>query len=279
MITARDTASRTATAAAETLYRDGIAGLPGALPVQWVQDLHEDFLEAFALARSYPEGTIGRGPQRYYFAVHPERLRRFVDIVCHCDVGAVCEAVLGPDHQIVEVGFDVPLAGAVDQPWHRDFAMPPETRDRRLLSSLAFNVTTVDVTPDLAPFEVAPGTHWDTGDTFAHGMFPGEEEAARYASLGERRHPRRGDMSVRTGLTLHHGTANHADRPRAVLILGAVTAEVAQEESTDVHQIVVTRGYHEQLPPPVRRHLRCTVVDELTPVVQKHDIEGLMMGG
>lgn len=56
--------------------------------------------------------------------------------------------------------------------------------------------------------------------------------------------------SVRTGLTLHHGTANHADRARAVLNLGAVTAEVAQEESTDVHQIVVTRGYHEQLPLP-----------------------------
>jgi hypothetical protein len=41
---------------------------------------------------------------------------------------------------------------------------------------------------------------------------------------------------------------------------------------------MVTRDYHEALPPSVREHLVCRVVDELVPVSQKHDIEGLEMG-
>jgi hypothetical protein len=40
----------------------------------------------------------------------------------------------------------------------------------------------------------------------------------------------------------------------------------------------VSKGYWEQLPQRVRDHLACPVVDELTPITQKHDIEGLVMG-
>jgi hypothetical protein len=36
----------------------------------------------------------------------------------------IATEVLGPDYEIVEVGFDIPFAGAMDQPWHRDFPMP-----------------------------------------------------------------------------------------------------------------------------------------------------------
>ncbi len=41
---------------------------------------------------------------------------------------------------------------------------------------------------------------------------------------------------------------------------------------------MVTQEYHDSLPAAVREHLVCRVVDELVPVVQKHDIEGLEMG-
>ncbi len=40
-----------------------------------------------------------------------------------------------------------------------------------------------------------------------------------------------------------------------------------------------TRRAYESLPEAVSRHLPCRLVDELEPIVQKHDIEGLMMGG
>ncbi len=40
----------------------------------------------------------------------------------------------------------------------------------------------------------------------------------------------------------------------------------------------MTRAYYEALPQRVRDHLVCPVVDELTPITQKHTIEGLVMG-
>jgi hypothetical protein len=85
-------------------------------------------------------------------------------------------------------------------------------------------------------------------------------------------------MSARTGLTLHRGTTNYSDRSRPVLILGVVTGDTDPEEIT-VHDLVITGEYEAALPDALRPHLRCTVVDELRPIVQKHDIEGLMMGG
>ena len=260
------------------LYRDGIVGLPGCFPTEWADALHDDFEAAFATARSNPEGTVNRGPQRYYFSVHPERIRGFVDLVSHPAVTGLCTEVLGPDYLIVELGFDVPLAGAQDQPWHRDFRIPPVTASTGRLTSLAFNITTVDVTPDLAPFEIAPGTQFDDGAAFEHGMFPRPEAYGRYTELASRRYPKRGDVAARTGLTVHRGTQNHSDRSRAVLILGAVTADTDPSEIA-VHDLVVTRPYHDALPADVRSHLHCTVVDELAPIMQRHDIEGLMMGG
>lgn len=263
---------------AAALYRDGIVGLPGCFPPEWVDLLREDFEAAFAFARSYPRGTIDRGPQRYYFAVHPERIRGFVDLASHPVITGLCAKVLGPDFLIIELGFDVPLSGAQDQPWHRDFRIPPETVHTGRLTSLAFNVTTVDVTPDLAPFEIAPGTQFDDGQTFEHGMFPRPQDYPRYEERASRRYPRRGDVAARTGLTIHRGTENHSDRSRAVLILGAVTGDTDPHD-IEVHELVLTRRYFDTLPEAVRPHLYCRLVDELAPIVQKHDIEGLMMGG
>ncbi len=42
--------------------------------------------------------------------------------------------------------------------------------------------------------------------------------------------------------------------------------------------MMVTKAFHAALPPEVRKHLVCSVVDELVPITQKHDIEGLVMG-
>jgi len=260
------------------LYRDGIISLPGCFEPSWADRVHEDFEAAFRAARSYAGGTISRGPERYYFAVHPEQIRGFLDLISHPAVATLCEYVLGADYQFVELGFDVPLPGAKDQPWHRDFPSPAETTNEGRLTSLAFNLSTVDVTPDLAPFEIAPGTHFDDGSAFEHGMFPGPHVYPRYEALGSRRYPRRGDVAARTGLTVHRGTENHSNRSRAVLILGVVADSVGPAE-TAVHDLQITGAYYDSLPDRVLRHLRCTVVDELRPIIQKHDIEGLMMGG
>jgi hypothetical protein len=259
----------------EALYSDGITALQGAFDAGWVDRLREDVDAAFEDAVDRPGGAVGRGPKRWYVEVHPEQLRGFVDLVTHPWVVATCEAVLGPDYEIVEVGFDTPFPGAVDQPWHRDFPMPEETKRDRRLTSLAFNMTLVDTTEDMGPFEIAPGTQWDDSPDFEHGMFPPKDHYARYEERAVRKMPQRGDISARSALTIHRGTTNHSDRYRPVLVLGVDAPGAGNAEH---HDLAVTRPYWAALPEQVRAHLHCPVVDELTPIVQKHTIEGLVMG-
>jgi hypothetical protein len=45
-----------------------------------------------------------------------------------------------------------------------------------------------------------------------------------------------------------------------------------------LHDLMVTRDYHDQLPREARDHLVCRIVDELTPITQKHGTEGIVMG-
>jgi ectoine hydroxylase-related dioxygenase (phytanoyl-CoA dioxygenase family) len=278
-----ETAGRTATATTSydveaitnALYTDGITALKGAFPREWAAAMHEDILVAFDEAIAREGGAVGRGPNRYYVEIHPEQLRGFVDLVTHPWVTTVCETILGPDYEIVELGFDVPLAGAVNQPWHRDFPMPEVTRTRRELDSLAFNLTGVDTAEDMGPFEIAPGTQFDDEPDFDHGMFPPQHRYPRYEERAVRKYPRRGDISARSALTIHRGTKNNSQLARPVLVLGV---DGPGAGNGDKHDTAVTRPYWESLPEQVRRHLHCPVVGTLTPITQKHTIEGLVMG-
>jgi hypothetical protein len=257
------------------LYGDGITALKGAFAPEWADELRGDIEVLFDEALKYPGGAVGRGPQRYYVEVHPERLGGFVDLVTHPWVAAVCEAVLGPDYKIVEIGFDVPLGGAVFQPWHRDFPSPDATLVGRRLNSLAFNLTTVDVTPQMGPFEVAAGTQWDAQDDFDHGMFPPKGLYPRYESRAQRKMPKRGDISARSALTIHRGTPNETDVPRHTLVLGVDAPDARNAER---HDLQFTSAYYDALPEALKPHLTCRVVGRLEPIVQAHTIEGLVMG-
>lgn len=258
----------------EALRVGGITARRAAFPVAWVDRMHEDVMAAFADARSRDGGALSRGPNRWYVEVHPEQLRGFVDLAMHPWVRAVSEAVLGPDYRIVEIGFDVPFGGAMDQPWHRDFRSPVVTHRDRRLTSLAFNLTTVDTTPEMGPFQIAPGTHYEAGADWEHGMFPPREEWPRLQEASELRMPRRGDISARSALALHRGTANRSDLPRPVVILG-VDAPGPHEER---HDMVVTQAFWDTMDSDLRRHLHARTVAELQPHEQRHTIEGLVMG-
>jgi hypothetical protein len=256
------------------LYTDGIVGCRAAFSRAWAMEMAEDISAAFQEARTREGGTVGRGPNRYYVEIHPEQLRGFVDLTTHPWVTTVCEAILGPDYSFVEVGFDVPFPGAQNQPWHRDFPSPGETWEERRLTSLAFNLTAVDVTPQMGPFEIAVGTQFERGEHFDHGMFPPESEWPRYAALGQLKMPQMGDISARSALTIHRGTANRSDVARPVLILGADAAGPHEAR----HDMRVSRTFYDSLPEYLWQHLLVTVVDRLEPVEQKHTIEGLVMG-
>lgn len=257
------------------LYGDGIIGLKGAFDRQWVRTLREDIDLLFAEALQRHRGALARGPNRFYVEVHPERLRGFTDLITHPWVVAVCESVLGPDYTIVEVGFDVPGPGSADQPWHRDFPAPEATTAGRRLNSLAFNITTVDVTEDMGPFEIAPGTQWDDLSGCDSGMFPLKSMYHRYEVRAQKKMPKMGDISARSALTIHRGTANRSNQSRPVLVLGVDAPDARNAEK---HDLQVTRAFFDGLAHEVRRHLACRVVDELESITQAHTIEGLVTG-
>jgi hypothetical protein len=257
------------------LYGAGFIGLKNAFSKAWVEQLHEDVLQLYEDALNRPGGAVGRGPKRHYVEIHPEDIKGFVELATHPWVTAVCEAVLGPEYKIVEIGFDVPNPGAMDQPWHRDFPSPPDTIAGRKLNSLAFNLTTVDVYEDMGPFEIAPGTQWDLPVGFEYEMFPPKNMYPRYQQRAERKMPKMGDISARSALTIHRGTANVSDKSRPALVLGVDGPGGINAER---HDLQFTRSFYETLSEDLRGHLTCRVVDKLEPIHQAHTIERLMMG-
>lgn len=255
------------------LYGGGIIGLAGAFSPAFADGLREDIDTLFEEVRAVPGGVLPRGPERFYVEVQPERIGGFVEIATHPWFVTVCEAVLGPDYRIVEIGFDIPFPGAADQPWHRDFAVPEATTVGRRLNSLAFNLTTVDTRPEHGPFEIAPGTQWDRFEGCDKGMFPPAELWPRYAARAVQKLPKRGDISARSALTIHRGTANRSDEARPVLVVGADAPDATNAAH---HDLQVTRAYAATLPPRVIDHLSYRPVDALEPVVQHHVIQGLL---
>jgi hypothetical protein len=256
------------------LYGDGIIALKRAFPRDWAAGLREDMDRLFEEGRAHG-ALVERGPQRFYAEIHPERIRGFADIAAHPWFVAVCSAVLGPDYRIIEVGFDVPGPGAEYQPWHRDFPSPEATLRGRRLDSLAFNLTGVDTTDELGPFEIAPGTQWDDQEGFEDGMFPPAVNHPRYEARAQRRYAQMGDISARSALTIHRGTPNRSRQLRPVLVVGV---DAPDARNADRHDLQVTEQYWLTLPDVVRRHLGGRVVKKLEPIVQAHQIDGLRKG-
>ncbi len=259
----------------DVLYRDGIVAKKSAFSREWVEQLREDMMTAFWEAIQRPGGAVGRGPRRWYVEVHPQAIKGFADLVTHPWIQAMAEGVLGPEYQIVEIGFDTPFQGAKVQPWHRDFPSPPDSYQDRRITSLAFNLTGVDVTQDMGPFEIAQGTQWDDGREWKAEMFPDPALWPRFEERGVRKFPQMGDVSCRSALTVHRGTAHASPIARPVLVLG-VDAPGAGHAA--LHDMMVTKDFYATLPQAVRDRLVCRVVDKLEPITQKHDIEGLVMG-
>jgi hypothetical protein len=269
----------------ETIYRDGVVGIPNLLPVAWADQLDEDLKREFMAALSQEGGTAPRGWNRFYFEPYPERLRGFLDLVTHPVIVELSTKMFGNEYKIVELGCDLPLPGAVNQPWHRDFPMPKETREGRL-TSIAINASSVDVTPEMGPFQVVPGTQFDPGDDFDGGMFPDESRHDGYERRMESRLGKRGSVSVRSGLTLHRGSrSSNRSRVRPVAIVGIVSAEdravTGHLDDPHIPRLRFSQEYLDSLSEEVLRNLSYEVVADsesnLPPHYTHHTFEGLKM--
>ena len=134
----------------QELYADGITAMRGAHPPELVERLHEECMRLYEEASSYPGGRVRRGPQRWYFAVHPERLSMVVDLLSHPWLVQTCRHVLGDDYRIREVAFDVSFPGLEAPALELRLLRPvgrrsPGRTGGRGPMALAFNPPTVDV--------------------------------------------------------------------------------------------------------------------------------------
>lgn len=255
------------------IYGDGIIAQPSAFDLSLVERVHRSIEGLFAEARATPDGALPRGPNRYYVEVAPERIDGFVDIASHPWFIAVCEAILGPQWSIVEVGFDIPFPGATLQPWHRDFAAPDVTTQGRCINSLAFNMTMVDTTPEMGPFEIAPGTQWDMVPECPRGMFPDPDRWPRYEERRVAKLAQRGSISARSALTIHRGTANLSQTARPVLVIGV---DGPSARNADHHDLQMTEAFQSTLPPVLANRFTGRIVEHISAVRQNHVIEGLI---
>ncbi len=255
------------------IYGDGIIALSNAYPLQLIDRVYASTLKLFAEARKTGDGTLPRGPNRYYVEVAPESIDGFTEIASHPWFLAVSEAVLGPSWRIVEVGFDIPFPGATLQPWHRDFAAPDVTTQGRQINSLAFNLTAVDTTLDMGPFEIAPGTQWDLIPECPQGMFPDPARWPRYEARKVAKLAQKGSISARSALAVHRGTANISETARPVLVIGV---DAPSANNAAHHDLQMTQAFVATLPSVLAGRFTGRIVDQITAVRQNHVIQGLI---
>lgn len=255
------------------IYGDGIIALPDAYRPALIDRMRASIDRLFAEAQGTQNGALPRGPHRYYVEVAPESIDGFTDIASHPWFLQVCEAVLGPSWTIVEVGFDIPFPGATLQPWHRDFASPEASVQGRQINSLAFNLTAVDTTSDMGPFEIAHGTQWDLIPECPRGMFPDPARWPRYEARKVAKLAQKGSISARSALTVHRGTANVSQSPRPVLVIG-VDGPTANNAAH--HDLQMTSAFVKSLPTILVGRFSGRIVEQVTAVQQNHVIEGLI---
>lgn len=257
------------------IYGDGIICLRNAVLPDIVDRLYDDILALYEDALLSKNGLSGRGLNRHYVEIHPENLHGFARLASHPWIHAVCEVVLGPYYKIVGVGFESVNPLAVDQPWHRDFPAPVETMIGRKLTSLVFNITTIEVFEDMGPFEIACGTQWDSPEDIEHGMFPPSHLYDRYNSRTRRILTKSGDITAHTPLVFHRGTANPSSKSRHTLSL---IAEAPGAGNSPKHDLQLTYHYAGSLQDQLKDHLAYRLVSTLEPIDHMHTIEELMMG-
>ena len=255
------------------IYGDGIVALADAYDVVLIDRMRASIERLYAEARTLANGALPRGPERWYVEVAPESIDGFVEIASHPWFLAVNAAVLGPEWKIVEVGFDIPFPGATLQPWHRDFASSDATTNGRQINSLAFNLTAVDTTPEMGPFEIAPGTQWDVIDECPRGMFPDASRWPRYQARKVAKLSQRGSISARSALTVHRGTANLSNKARPVLVIGV---DGPGATNAAHHDLQMTAAFADSLPDTLAGQFNGRMVEHITAVRQNHVIEGLI---
>ena len=152
--------------------------------------MREDMMTAFWEAIQRPGGAVGRGPRRWYVEIHPQQFSGFVDLVTHPWIAGLCEAGSRPTAtKLSRSGSTFLFRAPGTSPGIATSLPRPRPGMQRRITSLAFNLSGVDVTEDMGPFEVAPGTQWMDGRVWTHEMFPAQGYLAVFRRTGRAQIP------------------------------------------------------------------------------------------
>ena len=237
---------------AADLERDGICVLPGLIPRETIDRWKEAFDRLYGQRAGVEGGLAPRGKSRNYLTLPWVEPFADPEMFAHPAILGVLDRAFAQEYVMVQLGADVAEPGAENQEVHRDYRPLFDDRTATPLYALAVNFPLVEVTRENGPFTMARGTHVLSRDDALRKIESGENPLEPFFAEP-------GDVTIRTPLGLHLGTANVSDGPRPMVVMGYVmhwlhTANV---------DLTVPRAFYDQLPPATHALLRCNVVDEL----------------
>lgn len=107
----------------------------------------------------------------------------------------MCETVLGSSYRIIEVASETAFQGPEGQLWHPRLPVPEDSWNDRRITSPAFRLTGVDVTPDAGPVEFKPGTQLGRRARLGSRMISDQDPLLRFAERTVRKRSRMGETS------------------------------------------------------------------------------------
>ena len=225
----------------EQFHRDGYVIAPGVVtgaPLEALQHQLTDWVEE-SRGHGTNWGQCLDGKARFdleggHRADHP-RLRRVsnpVEISEPCRFALFDSAVpdhvadcIGPDVKFHHCKLNVKLPGTdTEVGWHQDHAYDPHTNDS-MVTTLLF---LCDITEDMGPLLVAPGTHRTPFSHYDGDKFTGIIDTSLQKDLEAIAVPmtgKAGDLVVMHTWMAHGGGPNRTDKPRALIICDYTAAD------------------------------------------------------
>jgi hypothetical protein len=219
-------------------------GIPAGLG-QTASGRHDDGI----LAGDPPSGR--RGGTRaaaWYIELHPQAIGGFVELVTIPGWSQYARRFLGRNSKSWR-SDSIGHSRARKTSRGTAISLAAWEWSRPLHHVLAFNIIGVHITPDM-------GTHWDDGRSWKAEMFPDSSLRPRHHERAVRKYPATVDISCRSALTVHRGTAHPSPVARPVLVLGVGTPGTGHSA---LHDMMVTTRFYDRLPEFVRKHLVCRI--------------------
>ena len=200
-----------------------------------------------AIAADNGKGVYGLGEAAHVMLDLYQYDPLFLDLANNPTIIPIAEAVVGPDLQLTElVGHNHPAGTAAHIEWHRDW--PPWSHPTQILKAKVFYCLD-DITDDMGPFSVVPGSHNrpsdPPGSVNSFSAEPGTQTPL-YTGAQLENMPEMKKLTAAAGTAIiwnvalwHTATANTSERDRRIITCGYTHFWVKQwEDRTPPKEII-----------------------------------------